>query len=912
MTLLARWRQLLGIRAEEGRTVGLFFLHNFLLGIGTILVYVSANVILLENHPEQNLPLAYLAAAAAMIGAGKVYSRYEHHLGLQRVAVRVLLAALVLTGVLAALVAWGHSAATAVAIMAGYRVIYLLTNLEFWGVSAVVFDVRQGRRLFGVISSGDMPAKALGAVLAILIHHHSDLLWLLLTAFGAYLGALLVLRTTGRQHAVEVREAARAARAQAVAPALQRWFGSSRLVLTMCLSMLCIAAVTAGIEYSFFVNVKHRFHDQALVMQYVGLVLVAAYLLALLFKLLFSRAATDQVGVRRMLVLLPGVLAAAMLLAGGLWYAGVSEGTRLLYFCGVFVTLEVLRRALFDPLFLTLFQPLSPPERLQAHTLAKGVYEPLGLGLGGLLLLLGPRLPAASAWAPFVWMSLFVLLAWYFLHRTHAGYLAELQHALSRRFSTGPDPATALRWAAAEEGGSAAPAFDPADFAPAETSQLIAALRDKTTRPAATQALLQRGPEAAAALAETLESPEADDALVRRVALLCARLPLTASHQALVTLAWQPNLFRREAALRALRGYPPQPAEAPVFEALVQEELTLARHLLTGLTELAAAEPLALSLEYELQRVQQRLFGLLGQLYPPQLIADAQRGVAQAARERQANALEILDNLIPQPVYQALQALLEVAPAPARLRTFERLLTYDEPLADIVPTVVRRGETAFTDWTIAHALHLWQPTAALADAAALRARLDSASPLVREAAEALAQRLRQEQPELYQQLRAHQPTLDTVFMSHSAPESRISAAERVALLKHTALFAATPENVLSSIVPIMKEVSFPAGEQIFAKGDLGTSLFIVQTGEVGIFSGPQQLATFGPGDFFGELALLDAEPRSASAVTQAPVLAFRLDQDDFYDVMEERPEVLRNILRVLCQRLRRQNEKSVA
>ena len=106
----------------------------------------------------------------------------------------------------------------------------------------------------------------------------------------------------------------------------------------------------------------------------------------------------------------------------------------------------------------------------------------------------------------------------------------------------------------------------------------------------------------------------------------------------------------------------------------------------------------------------------------------------------------------------------------------------------------------------------------------------------------------------------------------------------------------------------MKEVSFGAGEQIFAKGDLGTSLFIVYEGAVGIFSGQQQLSTFGSGDFFGELALLDAEPRSASAVTQGPVVAFRLDQDDFYDVMEERPEVLRNILRVLCQRLRRQNE----
>jgi CRP-like cAMP-binding protein len=45
-------------------------------------------------------------------------------------------------------------------------------------------------------------------------------------------------------------------------------------------------------------------------------------------------------------------------------------------------------------------------------------------------------------------------------------------------------------------------------------------------------------------------------------------------------------------------------------------------------------------------------------------------------------------------------------------------------------------------------------------------------------------------------------------------------------------------------------------------------------------------------------------------VAQGPVVAFRLDQEDFYDVMEERGEVLRNILRVLCQRLRRQNEKA--
>ena len=56
--LASKWYGLIGVRTTEVKTVWLFFLHNFLLGIGTILVYVSANVILLENNPERNLPLA--------------------------------------------------------------------------------------------------------------------------------------------------------------------------------------------------------------------------------------------------------------------------------------------------------------------------------------------------------------------------------------------------------------------------------------------------------------------------------------------------------------------------------------------------------------------------------------------------------------------------------------------------------------------------------------------------------------------------------------------------------------------------------------------------------------------------------------------------------------------------------------
>ncbi|WP_238388078.1 cyclic nucleotide-binding domain-containing protein [Hymenobacter sediminis] len=892
MTLLARWQQLLGIRPEEGRTVGLFFLHNFLLGIGTILVYVSANVILLENNPERNLPLAYAAAALCMIVAGKVYAHYEHHLGLQRVAVRVLLAVVALTAVLGVLVVVGHSVLAAVAIMAGYRVIYLLTNLEFWGVSAVVFDVRQGRRLFSVISSGDMPAKALGAVLALLIHHHTELLWLLLTAFGAYMGALLVLQRTNRSHLVEARSAARAQRTTAVAPGLQRWFGSSRVVLTMCLSMLAVAAVTTGIEYSFFVNVKHQFHDQAAVMRYVSSVLALAYLLALVVKLILTGPVLSRVGLRAVLLAPPAVLLVGLGLFGVVRSAGPD--VLVLYFCGLFLTLEILRRAVFDPVFLVLFQPLPAEERLQAHTLAKGVYEPLGMALAGGLLFALHVQPELGQTFTFVWMGLLLVVALFYLHRTYGHYLAELQHAVSRRFGFADEEPTLT---------SAAKGTDVV-ISPAEVEAQIAALSDKSTRAAATETLLALGEQALPALLEVLRTSP-DEALIRRVAQLCGHIRHSASRQALVTLAQHLNLFRREAALRALRHATPVAAEAPAFQALVQEEMRLAQQLLHGLAS-THDKTVRASLDYELARVQQRIFGLLQQLYPSHLIADAQRGVAHATRERQANALEVLDNLIPRPVYQGLQTLLEVGPVAEKARRLDALLGGFTASGSIFTAIISRGETAFSDWTISLALQHWQPEQATVGL--LVPHLQSANLLVRESALGALARLKREQPATYTQLLTAHQALSDLLMSHSASISHISAAERVAVLQGTALFAATPANVLSSIVPIMKEVSFPAGHQIFAKGDLGTSLFIVHEGEVGVFTGSQQLATFRKGDFFGELALLDAEPRSASAVAQTDVVAFRLDQEDFYDVMEERGEVLRNILRVLCQRLRRQNE----
>jgi hypothetical protein len=281
--------------------------------------------------------------------------------------------------------------------------------------------------------------------------------------------------------------------------------------------------------------------------------------------------------------------------------------------------------------------------------------------------------------------------------------------------------------------------------------------------------------------------------------------------------------------------------------------------------------------------------------------------VTHSAGERQANALEILDNLVPRPLYQGLQALLDTGRLRDKVQTFDSLLGPMTSSESIQAAIVRRGPSSFSAWTISLGLQQWQPKPDTV--AYLYPHLLSANLLVQESALALLRQLPVQRPAAYDHLLTLYPTVSQVLMTSQASPSGVSARERVLMLKGTALFAETHENVLGTIVPIMKEVTFQPDEEIFVKGTLGTSLFIVCEGEVGIFDGSIQLTTFRKGDFFGELALLDAEARSATAIALGTVVAFRIDQEDFYDVMEECSEVARNIMRVLCQRLRRQNEK---
>ena len=128
------------------------------------------------------------------------------------------------------------------------------------------------------------------------------------------------------------------------------------------------------------------------------------------------------------------------------------------------------------------------------------------------------------------------------------------------------------------------------------------------------------------------------------------------------------------------------------------------------------------------------------------------------------------------------------------------------------------------------------------------------------------------------------------------------------LAKH-GLFAELPAADLRDLSACLRRRRCARGQIIFAQGDPGTSLYVLESGQVkATLATPDGkelvLNVFGPGEVFGEMALLDGEPRSADAVAQEDCQLLVLQREEFVRFLEAHPRVAVSLLAVLSRKLR--------
>jgi CRP/FNR family transcriptional regulator, cyclic AMP receptor protein len=117
------------------------------------------------------------------------------------------------------------------------------------------------------------------------------------------------------------------------------------------------------------------------------------------------------------------------------------------------------------------------------------------------------------------------------------------------------------------------------------------------------------------------------------------------------------------------------------------------------------------------------------------------------------------------------------------------------------------------------------------------------------------------------------------------------------------LFEGLSKKQLRRISSLMTRLDEPAGKVLTREGQQGYEFFIVLEGEVEVRQGDRLVATRGPGEYVGEIALLDKRPRTATVVATTPVLVEVLSRREFMSLLAEAPELSEQILATVAQRL---------
>ena len=263
-----------------------------------------------------------------------------------------------------------------------------------------------------------------------------------------------------------------------------------------------------------------------------------------------------------------------------------------------------------------------------------------------------------------------------------------------------------------------------------------------------------------------------------------------------------------------------------------------------------------------------KMVGLFGDMHTMELVRKSLRGTNV---ENRAAALEALDTIGDTQLAKRVVSLLEEEPARSDPSDVIALLLKDEN-----PWLRTLAIRSTSELGLREFIPLLNQLSSGADV------------LMREAAQGALVQFGEEQS---------MNTLQTVSM-----------LERILLLREIPIFAELSPEDLELVAEIAREEWYPLNTDIFHQGDEGDMMFVIVEGQLRVLRSmngvEQELAQRGPGEFIGEMAIIESAPRSATLCAQTDVRVLAIDGEMFKGILRERPEVSFAVLRSISRRLR--------
>jgi CRP/FNR family cyclic AMP-dependent transcriptional regulator len=131
--------------------------------------------------------------------------------------------------------------------------------------------------------------------------------------------------------------------------------------------------------------------------------------------------------------------------------------------------------------------------------------------------------------------------------------------------------------------------------------------------------------------------------------------------------------------------------------------------------------------------------------------------------------------------------------------------------------------------------------------------------------------------------------------SSQGPEEMLSGID---------LFSGLSKRDAKRLVARAREVAHGKGKQVASEGGSAVGFHMILSGQATVTRDSRMIRTLGPGDYFGEISMIDGKPRSATVTIDEDVHALAIDHGVFESLLDEQPEFARGLLKGLCSRLR--------
>ena len=380
--------KLLNVRPSEWKVVSQLFWLQFFMGTGIAFFFTASFSHFLEKFSASQVAWVMIVSSPLLFFTGWVFNKFEHRMHLTRVGTIVIILMAVSILILQLSSNWITDDWFYYLTFAWYYVLYLASNLCFWSITSTLFDVRQSKRLFAVISGGDVPAKFIGYTMAYFFVTAIGPLNMLWPAFVFMLGALpflYQLSKSGVVHHHHHTDHVEFIQGKGFKVFVKR-FTLNTLIRRLAVLTFIISASLAIINYAFYTEVKEQ-HDKDL-STFIIMFMAASQIIALLVKIILTGRIVTSIGIKKSLLITPLVLLALLIIIIYAIYAA-SESKLVFYAFGMAaIAVEVLRTTITNPVFLTVMQPLNPNARSKAHAIVKGIMDPFAFLFSGVLLII--------------------------------------------------------------------------------------------------------------------------------------------------------------------------------------------------------------------------------------------------------------------------------------------------------------------------------------------------------------------------------------------------------------------------------------------------------------------------------------------------------------------------------------------